>query len=113
MTVPECIERQLAYWEALRRLGFPADEIYVAFHGDRLFTELHTAGGVFRIEVAYGVKDRKGYEAAWRAACDAWNGGMPESERRRIYEGLGHGWAAGLVTALLRKGIRAPRTADA
>ena len=46
MTAPasleEYAEKQLSTFEALRRLGFPADDIYVSFYNDgELFTELH------------------------------------------------------------------------
>lgn len=108
MTEPQCIEYQQATWEALRRLGFPASEIFIAFHGDRLFTELHTAGVVFRIEVAYDVTDRKGYGERWALACERWNHGVPESERLRIFEALPAGWHLGLLAALEARGLKPP-----
>lgn len=66
------IKKQLASFEALRRLKFRADDIYVAFYnGGEVFTELRSPGEPhFRMnfpdESRVNVAE---YAAEWEKAC--------------------------------------------
>jgi hypothetical protein len=83
----------LAVHEALRKLGFDADDIFVILQtepksADLLVTVcLRTQGIEFRILIGCweGLKDD--FETHWRAAAEAWNSTMSEQERLAIWFG--------------------------
>lgn len=107
------IRKQLASFEALRRMKFSADDIYVAFYNrGEVFTELRSPGqphfkmsfpGEPRVKIEL-------YASEWQEACAWWNADSTlDSERREVFETGFGGNAVPLVTALLAKGIRIPR----
>ncbi|OHD23154.1 MAG: hypothetical protein A2Y38_19940 [Spirochaetes bacterium GWB1_59_5] len=108
------IKKQLATFEALRRLKFSSDDIYVAFYNNgEVFTELRPPGEPhFRMnftgEPRVKIED---YAREWQEACTWWNSpDTDDSDRREIFEReFGGGHAVALVLALKDKGIRVPR----
>jgi hypothetical protein len=110
----------LACFEALRRLGFVSDDIYMARHTDGRMK-------LVVLSVSYGLianpmcGDKFAFKARpieevmseWAEAAELWNHGTDE-ERQSLWEQslIGrHGVA--LVTDLLRYGIHAPAGAEA
>lgn len=87
MTLKKLARVQLAVFEALRRLGFKADDIFVAFYnGGELFTELHQGEQRFRITISRGtVIDSKAYKTLWEVEAERWNKSMTDAERMKIY----------------------------
>ena len=81
--------RQIAHFEALRKLGFPSDEIFVAFYnGGELFTTLRERGKEFNITISKGEKiDAQAYQPVYEEVATAWNTTMTKKEREEIYFG--------------------------
>lgn len=79
--------RQLAFFEALRRLGFTADEIFVAFYNNgELFTLVRQDKIEFNISISLGEKiDAEAYREIWNSEGERWNGPMSEAERDELY----------------------------
>lgn len=100
-------ERQLAIFEALRRLGIPSDDIYVAFYnGGELFTEVRQGDLRFYISISQGQKlDGRAYEVLWVEKTKDWNEG-PEDLRQEIYfKNLPPGFGVSLIMGLKDKGF--------
>lgn len=109
----ELVHRQLATFEALRRLGFAADDIHVDADSvtKKVMTLLKAQGKEFRIEffdvpMPTSIED---YQKSWTAEAARWTGDMSEAEMDRIYrkhydvEKL-----ASLAMALHEKGFEIP-----
>jgi len=86
-TLLEYAHEQLAVWEALRKLGFPSDDIYAAFYnGNELFTTLKVGDKEWNGSISRGKKiPPEPYIALYTAECERWNQ-TTEGERRRIFD---------------------------
>lgn len=82
----EYAHEQLAVWEALRKLGFQADDIYAAFYNDgELFTTLKAGGKEWNYSVSHTQKVSSDlYIPLYTAECERWNTTTQE-ERRKIF----------------------------
>lgn len=88
--------RQLAMHEALRRLGFKPEDIYVRFGngvGDgtverfEVFTELKVGALSFKSNFRGEKKVTKAaYEEVWKREGTWWNDAADEAEKLRIYQ---------------------------
>lgn len=87
-TLVEYAHEQLAIWEALRRFGFPADDIYAAFYnGGELFTTLRASSKEWNVSISQTKKvDSELYLPVYTAECEMWNGTQDESKRRQIFQ---------------------------
>jgi hypothetical protein len=83
----EYAHEQLAIWEALRRFGFPADDIYAAFYnGNELFTTLRADGKEWNVSISHTRKVSPGvYIPVYTAECERWNAAKEEDGRREIF----------------------------
>jgi len=100
--------QQLAVFEAFRKLGFPSDDIYVAFYnGGELFTTLKQGGKEFNVTISKGEKvDAEAYQKVWLAESERWNTSMTNKERDEIYFGeFTEVKLAELAVVLLAKGF--------
>ena len=105
-------DKQLAVFEAFRRLGFLSDHIFFGFDPIRRapFTVLRAQGLEFTI--AYpdvpplSVDEVKFFER-WKERCEEWNGSMTEPQRKAIFERhiIESGMSLPLVHALHKKGF--------
>lgn len=103
-------EMQLAVFEALRRLGFAPEDIYVAYNQGTPVTILKTQGKQFVMNYpSAGIipSSEEEYIQGWGAVTAKWNETMSSEERRRIFDDrfLLRGEAVPLLEALSRKGI--------
>jgi len=108
--IPACLREALAAHEALRRLGFRAEDIFVAYHANGIFVELHAQGMEF--SVGCGMCEpwitQEKFVELWTRAANAWNDDaqMSSTTRRRIYEESHvRNNGARLVVALVDKGF--------
>ncbi len=82
----EVFERQLATFEALRRIGFEADELFVYYNGGEPITVIVVDGvkvGV-PIRIPYA-DDEESYCIGWQAASLWWNT-EPSANRHEIFQ---------------------------
>ena len=108
------LKEMLAVFEALRRLGFPADDIFVVpeaieYGSDRVVpaTLLRTQGKEFAITAGDPYPKEK-FVDDWEAAGKLWNAGK-DSERGAIYErSIIKRKGCSLLLALEKKGITPP-----
>jgi uncharacterized protein (DUF2147 family) len=101
----------LAFHEALRKLEFPADEIYLSLYAEgRVQIHLLPSGGRFTIDLVNTWPGAAAdFSAGWSSAARSWNGSMSDEERDRIYRThIDEARFRSLVAALIRKGIVAP-----
>lgn len=107
--------RAWSAWEALRRCGFSADDIYVGTgidgRDDGVFVQLQTQGKKFSITVGRlgAGLDEDAFIAEWRRFCERLNEGKVASpgEMFDIYMSEMNAWggAVRLVLAIKAKGI--------
>lgn len=78
---------QLSYWNALRRMGFDADDIYAAFYnGGELFTTLKVGGKEWSASISEGIKISADlYVPVYTAACEMYNT-APDAKRDEIFQ---------------------------
>jgi hypothetical protein len=120
--------KQLAVFEALRRCGYPPDDIYVAVVDNRgmvtrhgsVKTVLRTQGKQFVIDIEeddgkLAKVDRDEYQPVWLAESTRWNskgtveGAMVDKERDDIYRSnVTEAWLIVLVGLLRKKDITVP-----
>jgi hypothetical protein len=105
-------DKQLAIFEAFRRLGFLADDIYFGFNPEAKapFTVLRSQGLEFVVmypDVRPLDVDAEKFFDRWKERCEEWNGRMPESQRRAIFNRhiIDAGMSLSLVHALHKKGF--------
>lgn len=106
----------IGYYEALRRLGFPAGSIYcfVAPTGEAkqltVFAHLEYAGREFNVECGPAVGDKDAVVVEYKAICDAFanNTISTEDDKRLWLESTAYRRAGALAVALLLKGIELP-----
>jgi len=110
--IPACIKEALAMHEALRRLGFSADDIFCVYYQEQIAVELHTQGKEFVVTCGNHAFSEKQFEELWPRACALWNGtepGMTKTSCNIIYfeSELFKGGHIGLalINALQAKGI--------
>lgn len=84
--VPPALRECLAAFEAYRRLGYQADDIFMIRGANGLFMQLKegakefiVAGGMWR-----GTDDQ--LMKLWTECCAAWNGGFNEAQKQEIWE---------------------------
>jgi hypothetical protein len=107
---------QLAIWDALRRLGFAADDIYAAFYnGNELFTTLKAGGKEWNISISNGRKlEPERYISLYTAKCEWWNKESSKEERREIFEKyMPVEKMISMAMSIRAKGIDIPRIPDA
>lgn len=116
--IGKLVRRQLAMFEALRRLGFSAADIFVAYNGGDVRTVLRTRGKQFSVQYVgpQGVAPSEvpvteaEYIAEWQAGATAWLQSMSNDEREEIYRaGMDEEKLLALVVALDARGMPPPR----
>lgn len=113
--IPAPIREALAMREALRRLGFSADDIYCLYQPHEIDIVLKTQGKEFVVSCGPpGMLDQE-FEKLWTRACNLWNGtepGMTKTSGEIIYhesEMMRGGYIGlQLIGALQAKGIEPP-----
>lgn len=106
---------QLAVWEAFRKLGFQADDIFAAFYnGNELFTTLRVGDKEWNGSISRGNKiSPEPYIALYTAECEKWNKGTAE-HRRRIFDAhMPVGKMIDVAIGVRLKGIDIPSLPDA
>jgi hypothetical protein len=118
---PQVLVDTWAVHEALRRLGFASEDIFVHVAGNGeaptsgpwLFVVLKTQGKEFSIDIGpLGKLSPEEALRTWHVFCEKWNTReFLDSEAQRMYEArfLKRTSAAGLATGLLSKGFVFPR----
>ena len=83
----EVFEGHLAIYEALRRIGFLPNEVFVAWNGGAPVTLIRADGKEFVVRThAPGVpKDEAEYVSEWLKASAWWNDTATNSERMLVY----------------------------
>lgn len=102
------IERSLGLHEALRRLGFTPEELFVAHNHGQPIVALCVAGRPkFMISVGHPYTEgERAYIVEWERATAWWNGEAAEVDRQRIFaEAVGSGSGFDLVLRLHDKGL--------
>ncbi len=109
--------RALGMFEAYRRLGFSADDIFISFNALKrrntyqVLQELHTQEKAFRVSCGVVHGSQENLIQTWMKLGEWWNHGAQEEERQKIYDvawpelKVSH---AGLVGAILAKGLVIP-----
>lgn len=107
MTLHPAIREALAVHEALRRLHFTADEIFLKLSGRNLYVLARRGDREFHTLVGEGFDATQDVLGAhWEHACNAWNVTMSEAERQAIYAGSEVcRQSVGFVAAVIAKGF--------
>ena len=117
--LPAPAREGLAVFEALRRLGFGADDIYMAWHPNAVAIEVHAQERQFVITCGAPGMGPVQFEKVWRRAAALWNGtepGMTTAAREAIYASsqvLAGDGREQLVLRLLAKGFKMPPLEEA
>lgn len=103
-------EMQLGVFEALRRLGFSPDDIYVGYNSGVPVTILRTQGKICAVNYPHAdvIPDSEAaYVSGWLEAAAEWNGQMSNEQRMRIFtdQFLSRGGSIRLLEMLMHKGI--------
>lgn len=114
-TLLDYAHEQLAIWEALRKLGFQADDIYAAFYnGNELFTTLKAGDKEWNGSISRGQKiPAEPYIALYTAECDRWNKTTPEARREIFDRHMPVEKMIDVAIGLRMKGIDIPNLPDA
>jgi hypothetical protein len=108
------LREALALYQLLRRLGFPAEAIYLETVADPILDMamvLRHQGHEFRALLGAQGAPADQVAAEWHAACDAWNHTASHSERMALFRGAevcGNAASLHLLAALERKGFTLP-----
>lgn len=84
------VDRQLATFEALRRLGFTPEELFTSWNNGNPVTVVKAQGKVFVIDYK-PLTDTEvpateaAYTEAWTTAATAWNETLTDEERNIVY----------------------------
>lgn len=108
------VEELLATHETFRRLGFPAEELFVdMFNDGHVQFALRHQGETFTIDIGR-VPDKVGFQKEWREACAWWNGDeATQGERMAVYQfSTISGRHAELLTALQKRKLWRPGAKD-
>ena len=107
---PQPVKEALAYHEAFRRLGFPADDIFFAVSPKEAQVQLHSQGlqfacGVGLLPARY--KTQAASTKLWAQACEVWNA----ADNKDICESVWNFSHAkreivGMLAAMTDKGFR-------
>lgn len=84
-TLEFALNEALAVHEVFRRLGFPADDIFVGADIEKLFVELRSQGKTFVVTCGHGDYAQEQIAEGWTRKCNAWNKTMTHEERELIY----------------------------
>lgn len=88
LELSEALAECLGWFEACRKLGFAAEEIYLVIYTNGLGMELHTQGRrvpLVLVDVRR-MQPQEIIQGMWTALSTRWNGtGMTDGERREIY----------------------------
>lgn len=110
------VHEQLALWEALRKLGFSADDIYAAFYnGGELFTTLRVQGKEWNVSISAGrkVSDAEEYIRLYTKKCEWWNT-APDAEKRVVFnKHMPVDKMVSVAMSLREKDITIPKMQDA
>lgn len=87
MVLAEVFGRQLAVFEALRRIGFTSEELFVAYNAGTPVTLIRVGEKEFvvRTDGPCDPKSEVEYIEGWLKAAEWWNSGAAEDERMPIY----------------------------
>lgn len=114
-TVKPVMVEALCYHEALRRLGYAPNEIYVSVDAGKMFVilKIDDSGNRFMVSVGKIAKvSPEIFKREWAAACDAWNN-SPASELEKVFSGsVALANAFDLSAALVAKGFNRHVTRD-
>lgn len=112
----------LACFEALRRLGFVADDIYMSRHDDgRMMLVVESVGYALVVNLRGGGAGAGEFAkrplgevfAEWEVAANLWNSAT-DAERSVLFEAsMIREYCAELVVDFLAKGLSIPATCDA
>jgi len=110
MTLDQALDEYLAAWEMMRRLGFPAADLFLSTYTNvnAVCLELHRADGPpWRWQLAElpEIPDEEAVRTAYAAACHRWMASS-EDERQRILRGSA-AWRGqvGLLLTLQQAGL--------
>lgn len=114
MTTDPLFREALAVHEALRRLGFSADDIYIARyrHGE-VQMHLRTQGLEFTYDCGTTEMSPEAMLAAWEAAAGEWNKVPPAEIDRALDESFVGQNFVNLLVILKMKGFVLPSVAAA
>ncbi len=84
-TLKDALNEALAVQEVFRRLGFPADDLFVGADIEKLFVELRSQGKTFVVTCGEGNYEQAEIEKGWTERATAWNKTMTHEEREVIY----------------------------
>jgi len=115
---PKCVGRKwdalvIEAWcvyEALRRMGFPSDSIYVGERADRtIFVRVTATGQAFVVDVGTA-PDTAAFLTEWRVFCRAMiDKSIDEDTALSWWNASKARREAGMIlAAIIRKGLRAP-----
>jgi hypothetical protein len=109
--IHQTLVEALAVQEMLRTLGFPPDDIFVAYYPDGIFVVLKTQGKELSVscgEHPNGCDDLE-FEKMWRDTVNAWNNTLTDDDMRQIIDRSKlRDDAVGLLGAIVNKGISIP-----
>ena len=87
MAFAEVFQRQLAVFEALRRIGFTSEELFVSYNSGVPVTLVRAGEKQFAISAdgPCAPQSETEYIEGWVKAAEWWNSGAAEDERMPIY----------------------------
>lgn len=96
----------LCYHEALLRLKYQPEEIFISMDNGTLIVVLDVAGHRFFITVGpLEEMSRDAFKDAWRVACDVWNQSKQEVRVATFEKSFAYRNALDFSAALLAKGF--------
>ncbi|MDO8690529.1 MAG: hypothetical protein Q7R39_11060 [Dehalococcoidia bacterium] len=105
-TLEQALNEALAIHETFRRLGFPADDIFVGADIEKFYVELRSQGKTFIVTCGLGNYDDEEIRHLWPVRATAWNTTMTFEEREAIYRNSSIlSRAVQLLSALKQRGF--------
>lgn len=112
-TIHPTMQRALCWFEAFRRLGYPADDIFLVVGQDphlglALFTMVRANGKEFPCTAGPWDQDKSHVSRQWEEASTIWNHTTGAQHNQLFERVMQPGFSVPFITALTRKGVYPP-----
>lgn len=112
MSLDDVLNEGLGFFEAFRRMGFPAEELFLGLDPFKVFIVLRSQGKEFvAICGPFVGGDERALYDAWTAKAKWWNGDATHEERSALWDrSFAKNHAFDLATSMMVKGFVLPRS---
>lgn len=109
-SIHPALQAALGIHEALRRMGFLANNIYLHLSENKLSVVIRTSGQDFGVQVGDFEKSQEDLQCLWSEVATAYNDNLisPEDQLTCLHTGLPPERTLEFVKSMLRAGIRIP-----